>query len=398
MASAGTPPVASGAGGRGKRASRQIGRSNSDEAPPKKHPAVDDGIERFEVVGGGEDVKDTRLPGGNRVAGFIGSMLADEDMCPTLEGACSPTPPAKPAAPGHDEDPGEQQQVKQHIDRTRSGVMDSLKVMQARLSALSGTTAGHCKSIDKAVEKRMCRVEHKVEIHDTRTGKLDQEVQDLRDLLGLTRKEEPTPRPAGGGSGFDREIDHTVITVRTKEALPKAAVADAVAPWLQDSSLVDGDYEVSEEPVDKRYQILVTGQRSHAARRVNQAIGALKLPVRGAGWRRITAPSPMGGVPVELSISPDKSPEQVAGELGCKEIVRALSVEYPAKKYFVDQGKGGASSLWKDLISYEPAPGSQAPTIHCSQKNMELIGMHYQKVRDVVGNLFSESEATEWCL
>eukprot|EP00959_Pyramimonas_sp_CCMP1952_P448581 9392667-Pyramimonas_sp.AAC.1 len=81
------------------------------------------------------------------------------------------------------------------------------------------------------------------------------------------RKEEPLPRPAGGGNSFDREIDPTIITVRTKEAMPKAAIAMAVIPWLQDSNLADGHYEVTGEPVDKRCQIQVKGQRAYAARR-----------------------------------------------------------------------------------------------------------------------------------
>eukprot|EP00959_Pyramimonas_sp_CCMP1952_P145723 3050534-Pyramimonas_sp.AAC.1 len=109
-------------------------------------------------------------------------------------------------------------------------------------------------------------------------------------------------------------------------------------------------------------------------------MSALRLPGRGAGWRKITAPSPLGAE-VELPISPDKGPKQVARELGCKKIARALADLHPNKKYFVDREKGVVSSSWKDLTSLGPKPGNQPPIIHFSDKSMEAPQMSAERIR-----------------
>ncbi|CAK0902433.1 unnamed protein product, partial [Prorocentrum cordatum] len=339
--------AAAGASPSGKRSGRQLGRNNSDEAPPKKKVDAGDSEDS-----GMDTPRSTHGP-------------ADQ----------------------------EQQQLKQYIDSTRTDVMESLRVMQASLSALSGTMSEHCKAIDKAVEKMMCKVEHKVAVHDTRIDKLEKEVQELRDLLGLMRREE-APRPQAASGGFDREIDSTISMVRTREVMPKAAIARAVQPWLEDSNLGEGEFTVEGEPADTRYQIVVKGARGYAARKVSQAISSLRLPGRGAGWWKITAQSPLGAE-VELSISPDKSPKQVARELGCKKIVRAIADVYPNKKYFVDRGKGVVSSSWKDLISFEPTPGNQPPIINFSDKNIEGLQMSAERLRQAVGSLFGSATETE---
>ena len=100
-------------------------------------------------------------------------------------------------------------------------------------------------------------------------------------------------------------------------------LAKAVSPWLVDSNLTVEDWTVESEPVSKRFEIQVKCQRAYAARRVGQALGALRLPGRNAGWRRIFAPAPMGGGEVEVSCSGDKSPKMVAREVGAKKISKA---------------------------------------------------------------------------
>eukprot|EP00959_Pyramimonas_sp_CCMP1952_P409942 8591335-Pyramimonas_sp.AAC.1 len=194
--------------------------------------------------------------------------------------------------------------------------MGSIQAMQASLTALSSTMGEHCASIDKAVEKRMVKVETEVRVHDTRIGKLEKEVEELRNLLGLMRREEPPPKIEGGG--FDRPVDHTIIVVRTQVPLPKQTVGHALQAWIDDSNLQADEYELQGDAVAKRFQIQIRGQAGYAARKVNMAIGALKMPGRGGGWREFSAVPPTGGPAARINVGPDKNPKMVARELGCK--------------------------------------------------------------------------------
>ncbi|CAK0825282.1 unnamed protein product, partial [Prorocentrum cordatum] len=230
---------------------------------------------------------------------------------------------------------------------TRFDVTSSLAIAQQSLSSLSSTMGGHCASIDKAVEKRTCKVEHRVDLHDTRVTKLEAELQELRGLLGPTRCEE-VPRPPVGAGGFvDRDIDPTMLVVRVQGQVPREHVAKAAGPPLADFNMAPADYSVEGEPADKLFRVVVKGQKAYSLRRACQAAGVLRLRGRGAGWRRIATPSPMGGADVELSTSADKGPQMVAKELG---------------------------SGWNELVSFDPAPGSQPPKIHFSVKSVDAPG------------------------
>eukprot|EP00959_Pyramimonas_sp_CCMP1952_P164749 3443871-Pyramimonas_sp.AAC.1 len=78
-------------------------------------------------------------------------------------------------------------------------------------------------------------------------------------------RREEAPRPQAASGGFDREIGPTVIMVRTREVMPKATIARAVQPWLEDSNLGEGEFSVEGGPADKRFQIVVKGVRGYAA-------------------------------------------------------------------------------------------------------------------------------------
>ncbi|CAK0862705.1 unnamed protein product [Prorocentrum cordatum] len=292
---------------RGKRAARQPGRNNSDEAPPRKHPALDDGIGRFEKIEGEEGLVeqvDVRSPGARDAGGTV-DLLQDEELFPTLEGAPL---------------------TQQYIDKTRSDVLSSLAIPQQSLSNLGSTMGGHCASIDKAVEKRVCKVEHRVDLHDTRITKLDAELQELRaDLTG--------------------EIDPAIIAARAQVPLPREQVAKAVGPWPADCNMSPADYSAEFEPADKRFQVVVKGQKADASRRAGQAAGAPGLPGRAS--------------------------------------------------LFVDEETGVVSAGWVELASFDPVPGSQPPKIHLCVENLGAPGMGSDAIRRAVAQLFEQSEATE---
>ena len=47
----------------------------------------------------------------------------------------------------------------------------------------------------------------------------------------------------------------------------------------------------------------------------------------------------------------------------------------PTLKYFCDKDKGDISSSWKPLVSVEPNPGDNAPTVHYCIANLADIGI-----------------------
>ena len=172
----------------------------------------------------------------------------------------------------------------------------------------------------------------------------------------------------------------------------------ALDPWLTDSNLQAEDYELQGDPVAKRYTVQIKGQKGYAARKVSQAIGALRIPWRGNGWRKFSAVPPTGGAEVDINVGVDKSPKTVARELGCKKIVRCLLQAFPNRKFFVDRDKGVVSSNWKDLVAFTPPPTGSAPTIQYCEAHLQEFQMDVREVRRMVGALFEDQRDTEWCL
>ncbi|CAK0889519.1 unnamed protein product [Prorocentrum cordatum] len=126
---------------------------------------------------------------------------------------------------------------------------------------------------------------------------------------------------------------------------------------------------------------------------VNQAVGALRLRGRDAGWRRFQSIPPTGGDPVEINVGADESPKMVAKELDCKKISRELVEMDPARRFCTDREKGILISSWEELVCSDSAPAAPPPAITCSRSLQELQ-MDEAEVRRVTHALFGEQQGT----
>ncbi|CAK0877906.1 unnamed protein product, partial [Prorocentrum cordatum] len=156
------------------------------------------------------------------------------------------------------------------------------------------------------------------------------------------------------------------------------AVGNSLQPWLSEANLGAEDYELQGDAVSKRFEI--------------QAIGALKLNSRGAGWREFHAVPPTGGPPTSINVGPDKNPKLAARELGCKKTVRKLLELYPDKRFFADKEKIAIGTSWKGVVQCSPAPAGTVPMIQFCDRHMGELNMGAGLVRRSIHALFGEQK------
>eukprot|EP00959_Pyramimonas_sp_CCMP1952_P289947 6064045-Pyramimonas_sp.AAC.1 len=80
--------------------------------------------------------------------------------------------------------------------------------------------------------------------------------------------------------------------------VPRERVLQAIAPWLADSNWEEDPRQLRGDPAAKRFAIKCKGAAGWAARRVCQAMGALKLP--SGDFRRLNIQASGNNLPTEL--------------------------------------------------------------------------------------------------
>ncbi|CAK0868678.1 unnamed protein product, partial [Prorocentrum cordatum] len=123
-------------------------------------------------------------------------------------------------------------------------------------------------------------------------------------------------------------------------------VERAVAPWFQLAQIEKDDNFLSAGPGGERFTFRIKGNAAYAARKVSQAIGALRKP--SGDWEKFIV-SDVQSQSAELFISTDKSPAMVKKELGLKQLRKAFEAEAAVFSYFSDKQKGEISANWKPL-------------------------------------------------
>eukprot|EP00959_Pyramimonas_sp_CCMP1952_P366911 7684609-Pyramimonas_sp.AAC.1 len=88
------------------------------------------------------------------------------------------------------------------------------------------------------MESRINRVENRADDQDKRLDRIENQIAQLRQELQVVQSEEPQPplRPTTGSS-FNREIDRSVVVIRSPKLVTKSNMQNALADWLRDCNI-----------------------------------------------------------------------------------------------------------------------------------------------------------------
>eukprot|EP00959_Pyramimonas_sp_CCMP1952_P143415 3002181-Pyramimonas_sp.AAC.1 len=97
-------------------------------------------------------------------------------------------------------------------------------------AALSATVRTTYDQLSKRMEVRMAQTEQKLGEHDSKIQKLEEQVQHLLQVLGEVRADKPTAKIRD--TAFDRDIDPTIILIRSKGLLARQNMLNGIQSWL----------------------------------------------------------------------------------------------------------------------------------------------------------------------
>ncbi|CAK0898986.1 unnamed protein product [Prorocentrum cordatum] len=170
------------------------------------------------------------------------------------------------------------------------------------LANLSNQVTSPFEAIQKQVEVRIATVEGTVNQHTPEINSLKMQISRLQTLLGDIQSERPTPKPID--QSFNREIDPSILAIRSRNVIPKQNMLNALKPWLERNNLAESDFVIEGDPASKKFSVRIGGSRSYAERKVAQCMSSLK---RTDGQCERFAALDVDGQHSELFISGDKN-------------------------------------------------------------------------------------------
>ncbi|CAK0862727.1 unnamed protein product, partial [Prorocentrum cordatum] len=298
------------------------------------------------------------------------------------------------AKSGEAADVSELVELRRHVDSTKAEVLQTIAGVQSSLSSLATQFAKGWTSVEAKLESKIDSLADTQAEQEARIDHLEQEIKNLHQLLGNIKREKPIP-PVATSSSFDRDVDACILILRTKLSSTRAAIKSSISAWLQRAQLDEGDVEWEGDETSNRHVLRVKGARLYAARKVQQAIGALRLP--NNSWERFKVAA-VSCEDQELFISPDKNQAQVKRELGIKHVRRELELHYPSLKFFSDKTKGEVSTQWKPLVRVEPLPGDALPRFEFAMENLRAFSIDKDTILSGVKANYRQQSDTQWSI
>ncbi|CAK0862748.1 unnamed protein product, partial [Prorocentrum cordatum] len=107
-----------------------------------------------------------------------------------------------------------------YVDRSKNDVMAAIQCMRAQLCSVTFTQ--HFKTFDLSIERRFTEVMRMIDDQDDKFNAPEKEVENLKQLLGVIKKE--GPKAVTLGFGYDRNVGETILVLRSRDLVPKAAM------------------------------------------------------------------------------------------------------------------------------------------------------------------------------
>ncbi|CAK0892623.1 unnamed protein product [Prorocentrum cordatum] len=289
--------------------------------------------------------------------------------------------------------------LRQHVDNTKAEVKRSLAAVLAGLASVGNSFTSHCQTLDLQMERRLNQINEEIRVQNTKITALQEDVRDLRQLLGAVRAEKPevTAAAAGGNGGFERKTDSTIVTLRTKDAVPKQSALVGFQPVLETANIPTEDVDIEGDPLSKKFQIRFKGAAGYATRRVNQTLSAMRALGPQGGWRQLTAKTATNG-DAPTYVSSDKNAFQIQHEIGLKRLRGGLEELCLAGDSIWIKSKARCLN-WEVLVRLTPKPGqSEPPLLEWAKNHIEAAGLDKAQMAAKCESLFSQAAAPEWCL
>ena len=248
--------------------------------------------------------------------------------------------------------------TRDELDDILNGVREDLrKKVDGLHTAVSESFFAAVRRLDERAERKFSAVESELKAHQQTLLQLEQANSDLWDAVTKVRRDlsvaeaSSHQRVSAVDPSFDRKVDITLIRVAAREMVAKDAVRDALDEWLQSSNVEPAHFKFEGSNVDKKFSLRMVGLPDSAAKRVSQALGALRLP--DGSWRRMSCTSPAGRK-VDLFISPDKSPKQIKTEMEGKRLLQAFKSAHPDCNPHLARQDGVLSVSWIPIARISP--------------------------------------------
>ena len=192
---------------------------------------------------------------------------------------------------------------------------------------------------------------------------------------------------------FDRQIDSTVIVVRSNTLLSTVAVANAISPWLRDGGFEPSSYVIEGGELSKRRFIRFRGLPAIAQAAVATMLRRLRAP--DGEWVHLEARG-ADNILYPIYIGPDKNGKQTRTEIESKKLRDLLKSKHPDLVFHRNPATGVISTGHQQLVRVEPVAGDEPSKLFWSLETAAANRIDVQDFKRIFRENIDAHTKTKW--
>eukprot|EP00959_Pyramimonas_sp_CCMP1952_P454388 9469821-Pyramimonas_sp.AAC.1 len=181
--------------------------------------------------------------------------------------------------------------------------------------------------------------------------------------------------------------------VRAPEPVPRKSVEGAIKQWPQAASITLGE-DVLLQGDEFAKQFMLVFQCPHPATRENRRKQA-QAAFRHASGQRRSFHIQLVTKNIPLHVSADKNRKEIATEMACKNLRRAISDEFGVAT-FIDREGGQLLAKWEPPATITPKSSSRVPRAEWKIAALADAGLNKEAAASLARRTFSDREV-QWC-
>ena len=232
--------------------------------------------------------------------------------------------------------------------------------------------------------------------HERDLDTLRKDVARLQERLVMVASAEPS-RNKLAAVGWDDPADPTFLLLNAENstAITKTAAKEGIADWLKDSGVLDSDWALEGDVLDRRFKIQFKGESMYAALRAKKAFGA----IRGSdgSFRPLSARTPTGNSSVKLFVKFNQNAKERRLERDTKLFFKALQPRLQGRKISWVRKEGTISIDWRLVARVQVFPGDDPSTLLFNMAAMRDLGLEKTPFIEAFASIGSTSKV-DWSI
>ena len=283
-----------------------------------------------------------------------------------------------------DATPVSRSELEELLAQAKSSIAaDSTSLVKNMERSITDNFSTLIRAVDTSNQKRFGGIEADLLHLQQRMDASESSNKEMRAQLGLVsnalvvaEKPQPTRRDLNADD-WDSEPDHSILRINFAQGqhATKVSIESAIRPWMEDTNLKTGQWELIGPASCQRFAIKFIGTAGLGAKRAKAAFTNLKDDT--GTYRKMVATS-LSSQEVPMFIDENKSKKQLRGEADARRMAKILRDAVPSRTVVPNKRDFQVNVDHIPIVKFEPKAGEES-NMRWNNKGLADLGLSDQR-------------------